>query len=81
MKNSTPPPRLELEHQGAFTTDLLFLVTVSTAERDTRSEYDHLDDFIMVDVRQNAEAAMLHGADIKAIAAEPMKVSKIIISW
>ena len=75
LKNSTQPPRLELEHQGVFTTDSLFLVTVSTAERDTRSVDDHLDDFMMLDVHQNAEAAMLHGADIKAIAAEPMKVS------
>lgn len=79
MKNSTQPPREEQGQQGVCTTDLLFLGTVCSAERDTRSVGDHLDDFMMVDVIQNAEAVMLHGADIKEIAAEPMKVSTIII--
>ena len=69
LKNSTQPPRQEQEHLDVCITDLLFLVTVSTAERDTRSVDDHHDDFMMLDVYQNAEAAMLHGADIKAIAA------------
>ena len=75
MKNSTQPPRQEQEHLDVCITDLLFLVTVSTAERVTRSVDNNLDDFMMADNIQNAEAAMLHGADIKEIAAEPMKVT------
>ena len=78
MKNSTQPPKQEQGQPGVCTTDLLLLGTVSTAERDTRSVADTLNDFMMVDIIQNAEAAMLHGADIKEIAAEPMKVSTII---
>ena len=49
MKNSTQPPRQEQEHPDVCITDLLFLVTVSTAERVTRSVDDNLDDFIIYD--------------------------------
>ena len=49
MKNSTQPPRQEQEHLDVCITDLLFLVTVSTAERVTRSVDNNLDDFMMAD--------------------------------
>ena len=49
MKNSTQPPRQEQELLDVCITDLLFLVTVSTAERDTRSVDDNLEDFMMAD--------------------------------
>ena len=49
MKNSTQPPRQEQGQQGVCTTDLLLLGTVSTAERDTRSVADTMDDFMMKD--------------------------------